>query len=106
MQEAYLQEKTDVGDWLQIGYEAPGSKTNASSYTSSVFTYTGTANTADWKAAIKSNGTALNSCTVDNSHFWGLTASKKSADGTLQITDASSHADCLALTPSWSALIR
>lgn len=99
MQDAYFQEKADVGDWVQIGYSAPGQKSNASSYASNVFTYTSTG--ANWKAVPKQK---LNDC-EGTSEFWALSATKVD-DGKFTIGDGGTATDCKALTASWDNLMR
>lgn len=106
MQDAYIQEHAnEPGNWEQIGYTGPGTKNNASSYSSNVFDYTGTADATSpaWKAKPK-NG-KLNDCDAsNNAHFWALAVS--ATDGVLTITDASTADVCKALTTSWDNLMR
>lgn len=102
MQDAYFQEKGSVGNWVQIGYSAPGEKKNGSSYASQVFQYYSTG--ADWTAKPK---TKLNDC--ETNEFWSLKAENKgtAVDGVypnFAISDNTSSDDCLALTASWSSL--
>ena len=109
MQDAYFQEKGDVGNWVVIGYSAPGEKGNGSSYASNVFTYTGIetcggATACDWQAVPK---TKLNDCTT--SMKWKLTATSSGDNGSgaytaFTIADGQSSSECLALTASWSNL--
>lgn len=86
MQDAYFQEKNNVGDWTQIGYSAPGTG-NSFSYESTVFKYSTTASTveattADWMAAPKSD---LNDCPA-NSVGWKLTATKSDTDDKVRLS--------------------
>lgn len=102
MQDAYMQEKGQVGDWVLIGYSAPGSRVsnNTSSYESNVFTYYSTG--ANWTAKPKSD---LNDCKASvNGDLWSLTASVNS--GSLVISDNNTSTNCKALTASWDNLFR
>jgi prepilin-type N-terminal cleavage/methylation domain-containing protein len=108
MQDAYYQEKGDVGNWIQIGYSAPGTGSSFS-YASNVFTYTTTATTvestdADWKAY--PTDAALNDCPSGSSSGWGLTASENTDGKSFSITDNGTNSLCKALTASWTSLIR
>jgi len=108
MQDAYFQEKGDVGNWVVIGYSAPGEKGNGSSYASNVFTYTGNdcgkGTACTWTATPK---TKLNDCTT--AMHWQLSATASGNNGSgaytaFTIGDPGSSSDCLALTASWSNL--
>ena len=103
MQDAYFQEKQDVGNWMQIGYSAPGTG-NSFSYESKVIKYSTTASAitstdADWIAKPVAN---LNDCST--SMQWKLTATKGTGDFTIAKTGTS--AQCEALTASWDNLTR
>jgi len=106
MQDAYFQEKNDVGDWTEIGYSAPGTG-SSHSYASNVFNYSD-GNGDNWQAQPK---TDLNDCkkTV-GADAWKLTATANGANGTatsFQIADASTGgSNCKNLTPSWDNLTR
>ncbi|MBQ3839218.1 MAG: hypothetical protein II819_04620 [Fibrobacter sp.] len=110
MQDAFFQEKGQVGDWVEIGYSAPGQKHNGSSYSSNVFQYYG--NTGDcgngtactWTAQPK---TKLNDC--ETTELWSLKATEygtavENVWPNFKIENNSSSADCLALTASWESL--
>jgi len=110
MQDAYFQEKGQVGNWQQIGYSAPGEKKNTYSYTSNVFAFSGnetcggtTTNACEWVAKPK---TKLNDCTT--AMKWQLNATNTNASGDIfekfTLTDGSSDNECLALTASWTSL--
>ena len=107
MQDAYFQEKGDVGNWIQIGYSAPGTG-NSFSYESTVFKYSTTASTveattADWMATPKSD---LNDCPA-NAVGWKLTATKSTTDDkAFTISKTGTTALCEALTASWANLTR
>ena len=101
MQDAFYQEKSDVGTWPEIGYSAPGTaSTNKSTYSSNVITFSG-AETHNW---IATPINALNDCT--HSMSWQLNASVRNND--VQIADgtASASRPCLDLTASWSNLLK
>jgi hypothetical protein len=108
MEDAYFQEKNDVGDWTEIGYSAPGVG-SSHSYESNVFYYSDN-NSDAWYASPK---VKLNDCgpgSAGGTH-WGLTAtanaSSTAAATAFQIANASTGgANCLNLTASWSALTR
>ncbi len=108
MQDAYFQEKNDVGDWTEIGYSAPGTG-SSHSYESNVFAYTdGGAGHNNWQAKPKVD---LNDCKKSvGADAWKLTATANGASGTataFQIADASSGgSNCKNLTASWDNLTR
>jgi hypothetical protein len=106
MQDAYMQEKGVAGNWMLIGYSAPGTGSSFS-YASNVFEYSTTDTdlsgaTNDWMADPK---TDLNDCGTQAAKHgsWKLTAG---GSGSLTITDASVEANCKSLTASWSNLTR
>lgn len=112
MQDAFAIEKDDIGNWAEIGYSAPGVKSDASSFASQNFTYTGTEGTsgAAWTDAWKAVANAkLNDC---DKGTWTMTATyqKQSASGNsagnVKYENGSSDADCLTLTPAWSNLFK
>ena len=108
MQDAYFQEKGAVGNWMQIGYSAPGTGSSFE-YTSNVFTYTTSASTidsddADWKAY--PTDTDLNDCVSGSSSGWALEATANTDGKSYAIVDASPSALCKALTASWDNLTR
>ena len=108
MQDAYFQEKNNVGNWFEIGYSAPGTGSSYS-YASNVFNYSGssTAGVADWAASPKVD---LNDCKKNTANAWKLTGTANASDGTataFQIADASAGgAACKNLTASWNNLTR
>jgi prepilin-type N-terminal cleavage/methylation domain-containing protein len=110
MQDAFFQEKGTVGNWVDIGYSAPGEKKNtANSYASNVFAFTGAAScggttACTWVATPK---TKLNDCTT--SMKWQLDAKNEGTDNDgvyekFSLKDNGSDPECLALTASWSSL--
>ena len=110
MQDAYFSEKGDVGTWVAIGYSAPGTKGNGSSYASNVFTYTGdntcgAGTKCTWTATPK---TKLNDCTT--SMKWSIKAETSGDNGSgaytaFTLSDDGSSGDCKALTASWDNLM-
>ena len=111
MQDAYFQEKGSVGDWVQIGYSAPGAKAsgNPSSYSSSVFNYAGNScggSNCTWSATPK---VKLNDCPA-NAIGWQLQAANTGSNGDGTYTNfvltstSNTNSDCKALTASWDNL--
>ena len=103
LQDAYVTEKNDVGDWNQIGYTGPGNRKATNSYESGNFAYYGDAGT--WKAK---NLVVLNEC-VKGTEAWSLTASvpsKANGQGVkpMKLTKNNGDAICLGLTPSFETL--
>lgn len=99
LEEAYVAENAAVGTWVQIGYEAPGTKKSVTEYENTNFTYTEVSSGAEWKATTK---VALNDCAVGG--FWTLSVTASSTGVT--VADANSTSNCVALTASWSSLAR
>jgi len=109
MQDAYFQEKNEVGDWTEIGYSAPGTG-SSHSYESGNFAYTdGGDGVNNWMADPK---VKLNDCQKADAGTgsWKLEATANAADNTatsFEIKDGSQGgSDCLNLTASWSSLTR
>jgi type II secretory pathway pseudopilin PulG len=111
MQDAYFQEKNSLGNWGEIGYSAPGTKSNTSSYASNVFAYTGDGadgavkSSVTWKAVPR---TKLNDCAANTPDAWVLTATVSATDGTANAAQyvPSGKSQCTALTASWTNLSR
>ena len=105
MQDAFFQEKQTVGDWGQIGYSAPGAKSNTSKYKSDAFEYTETSvSSFDW---IAKPNTKLDDCT--SSMKWKLVASNVVSGGEnvdVKIEDGSTDTNCKLLTASWDKLMK
>jgi len=100
LMDAYAAEKSAVGSWSEIGYEAPGTMNSAkTSSTTSVIGYQdGTSGDyRTWTATAKN---ALNDCTGS----WSLKAAATATNVTVE--DNNSDGNCLALTPNWNALYR
>lgn len=105
MQDAYFQEKNDVGDWLEIGYSAPGTKQGTYSYFSTVFLYNGTSGGSDWVAVPRVD---LNECTAGTSEAWkaeAILSGTAGSAGSFKIS-VTGNANCTPLTASWSSLSR
>ena len=109
MQDAYFQEKNDIGGWGDIGYSGPGTRDNTSSYHSNVFGYAGNScggsTACTWTAVPKVD---LNDCKANTSSAWVATATlsgSAGSAGSFQIT-TSGAATCTPLTASWSSLSR
>jgi len=109
MQDAYFQEKNEVGNWVEIGYSAPGTG-SSHSYASNTFWYHDDNGKDEWYASPKQK---LNDCAAGSAtgKQWGLAAltngTAQTAASSFQITDASATGtNCKVLTPSWDALTR
>ncbi|WP_297945767.1 type II secretion system protein [uncultured Fibrobacter sp.] len=109
LMEAYGSENYKVGDWGQIGYTAPGSKSNSGKYTSNEFEYTGgvSGTTGTWQAKALHK---LDDCPATTG-LWALTAtvegetSTKAGEVHTQ-AGTSMTAACRALTPAFDKLIK
>ena len=106
LQDAFVTEVNDTGDWNQIGYTGPGERKNSGSYESANFTYTGSK--ATWQA---SNKAVLNECTAGG--LWPITAALKNdattnaqGQSSMQLTIESDGQGglCQGLTPSFPKL--
>ena len=98
-------EANKVGSWTEIGYNAPGTKDAASSAHTNNFSYTDalSSTTATWTATAK---TKLNDCDKGN---WIATATSEtntSTGNTYVDIDTDGTAECIGLTPSFTALAR
>ena len=112
MQDAFALERNTVGNWTEIGYSAPGKKTDASSYASTEFTYTGadplkatTAVANAWKAV---NNNKLDDCNA-NTGTWNLTIQIGTGNnqGNVAYTvGANASAECAGLTPAFDKLAK
>ena len=103
MQEAYIQEKNEASDWKQIGYSAPGSKTDAYNYASNGIAYASEEGEFTWTAKPATNVT-LNDCDA-NDDGWKLKAGLDNSSS-LAIEDDDSADDCKILTASWENLLK
>ena len=97
-----------MGSWTQIGYNAPGTKDNASSAHTNNFGYKDEVNTtATWTATAK---TKLNDCDIGGKWVAVAEAENHSSEGTTYVkitTDGSDNtAACVGLTPSFGNLTR
>ena len=101
MMDAYVVEANALGDWGQIGYEAPGTKNTSASYTSTNFTYTD-ADSHVWTATADNK---LNDCAKGSA--WTVTPTLTVADGQGSVSYAAAAGDdCMILTPSFSKLTK
>ena len=111
LQDAYTVEANSVGSWTAIGYNAPGKANGGSSSATNNFGYAdGTIanNSVTWTAQALSK---LNDC--EKNGKWVLKATAEAAnDDTgntyvkIEKDDAASDANCVALTPSFTNLLR
>ena len=109
MQDAFALERMEVGNWIQIGYSAPGKKdaSDASKYTTDNFTYTGaepnratSVVAAAWKAV--NTGAKLDNCDKNKGN-WELKIQIQTADGngSVKYDIGTNDANCAGLTPSF-----
>lgn len=100
MQDAYVVEANEIGNWDRIGYTGPGS-TFPSGSESGVFNYNEQSNAPQWVARPKSK---LNDCNTTD--YWALGAAvsgeNEGQGNVLYKTGAVSA--CTDLTPSFSKL--
>jgi prepilin-type N-terminal cleavage/methylation domain len=111
MQDAFALERNAVGNWTEIGYSAPGKKSDASTYESDNFKYTGvdplhgTGAVADaWLA--ENPDTKLDDCKAGTGK-WSLTIQIGSGDnqGNVAFTVGKANpAECAGLTPAFDKL--
>ena len=103
LQDAFVTEVDDTGDWNQIGYTGPGSRINSGSYESANFAYYGAK--ATWTAANKNK---LNECAGGG--LWPITAGKNAKNDAdqssmyLTIGADGQNGLCQGLTPSFNKL--
>ena len=112
LQDAYAAESNKLGGWVLIGYTAPGTKTNGSSFATTNFSYTsdgdgngqvdltttGAALTGGWKATSR---VALNDCASGS--VWKLDVTGKT-DGVTYANSITNTANCTPLTPSFGQI--
>ena len=110
LQDAYAIEAAKAGDWGQIGYSAPGSRSTSASYKSANFTYTDTKTTEGvvyvWSAIATQK---LNECTGgSNASTWTLTATAGTASTNKGNVGYQAGGDgvCTALTPAFLKLTK
>ena len=106
LQDAYAVEANHMGDWNQIGYSAPGTRSTSAKYFTDNFEYTDTFTKAKatWTAKAK---VVLNAC---NKGSWTLEAqeakSTTDADKNYITFTAGGDSECTGLTPSFVKLTR
>ena len=112
LQDAFITEANEVGDWNQVGYTGPGQRKNSGSYESENFAYYGDKGSAKgtWNAY---NKVKLNECVIGG--VWGLEATANSAEDNAQgqssmtltvVSDDGQGGLCYGLTPSFSNLAK
>jgi prepilin-type N-terminal cleavage/methylation domain-containing protein len=102
LQQVYVHETGSLGDFIQIGYKAPGATQSTNEPVSSInFKYSGSkteTSSAFWTAK---NIVTLGDCTVDEKHKWEV-------NFTLENNDAKPAAmveySCKYLTPNFESL--
>ncbi|WP_295097278.1 hypothetical protein [uncultured Fibrobacter sp.] len=99
LQDAYVLESKDnaLGDWIAIGYTAPG-RGSSNSYDSDNFKYTNATNNVWTAAAIN----ALNDCPQNGT--WTLAPSSSTTDPRAVNYTMGGNGNCTALTPSFKQL--
>ena len=113
LQDAYITEKAEPGDWNQVGYTGPGQRLNSDSYKTQNFLYeggiTGSGKSAKgtWSATSK---VVLNECKKDTK-AWNIEATANDANSqgqsSMKITIPAATGDaalCVGLTPSFTTL--
>lgn len=99
LEEAYVAENAALGDWAKIGYEAPGTKTDAANYSNTNFAYT-EVSAGKWQATAN---VPLNDC-PKSTGVWKLTAT--GTEKGITIADDGTTSTCKDLTQSWDNLMR
>ena len=109
LQDAYITEKAEPGDWNQVGYTGPGQRLSSDSYKTQNFLYQGgvTAKKGTWSATSK---VVLNECKA-NTKAWNIEAEANAANSqgqsSMKITIPAASGDaalCVGLTPSFTTL--
>ena len=111
MQDAFALERNTLGNWVEVGYSAPGHKSGASEFHSENFDYTGadpngaTTKADAWKAV---NSKKLDDFTA-NAGKWSLTITLGSGDNQGNVAysvAAQSNATCEGLAPAFKNLAK
>ena len=112
MQDAFALERNALGNWIEIGYSAPGKRaaSNTSEYESENFKYTGDAPTAaattltsGWKAE---NKVKLDACAANGYWQFNLTLGSGNNQGNVAYAVLTSSADCDGMAPAFKNLAR
>lgn len=107
LQDAYVVESNNLGDWNQIGYSAPGTKQSSATYITENFKYEDKSFSvakATWQATAQKN---LNDCTAAATSVWTLEAvPNKTGEQTYIEFKADGDPKCTGLTPSFAKLTR
>ena len=109
LQQAYVSEAANIGDWSQIGYTAPGTNGTTSNFTYSQPTTGWTDNTVELARGMNdawgaSNITKLNDCAQGKNWTVSVaagTSGSASGEAIFTATVASGNGDCKALTPNF-----
>jgi prepilin-type N-terminal cleavage/methylation domain-containing protein len=114
MQDAFALERNTLGNWTEVGYSAPGKKSDASKFASDNFTYTGAdpmgakTKTDAWKAVNKNK---LDDCLTSGAKAgnWSITITLGSGSNQGNVAYAigtSNPPECAGLTPAFANLAR
>ena len=112
MQDAFALERNLLGNWTEIGYSAPGTKSTASKFASDNFTYEGvdplgkTSEDGVWKAT---NNKKLDDCGEKSAKWWvKATLGTGSSEGSVKYEKSATAnpAACAGLTPAFSNMVK
>ena len=110
MQDAFALERNTLGNWVEIGYSAPGQKgANSSTYASDNFNYTGvdplgaSSKAEAWKA---SNKVKLDGCAIGGSWSLTITQGGTGNEGNVGYTPVITGNDCDGMAPAFKGLSR
>ena len=109
LQDAYAAESNQLGGWELIGYTAPGTKASTTSFSSTNFTYSSTADGGASVALTTTGATmdggwiatatvALNDCAANST--WTMSVTGKT-DGITYAKVYSDQTNCKPLTPNF-----
>ena len=111
MQDAFALERNTLGNWIEVGYSAPGKKSDASHFSSENFDYSGedpegnTTQADAWKAT---NSKKLDDCEINDGN-WSLEIEigSGSDQGNVAYTvGTQSNATCEGLAPAFKNLAK
>lgn len=106
--DVYFVENNQLGDWAQIGYNAPNGSSGFSA-ASTNFTYgkdtfnATTSGSATWGAY---NNVGLNDCAAADDNVWTVTptVTEGSVSWAATVTDLSTSGPCSMLTPNFNKI--
>ena len=109
LQQAYVSEAANIGDWSQIGYAAPGTNGTTSNFTYSQPTTGWKNNTVELASGMvdawgASNITKLNDCAQGKNWTVSVaagTSGSASGEAIFTAAVATTNGDCKALTPNF-----